>query len=263
MIDKPITVSCVSYLNSQPFIFGLNHHPVKEKINLNLDTPAECARKLISGNCDVGLVPVVALPLIKNVQMFPSYCIGSLGPVKSVLLLSHVPIKEISKVLLDYQSNTSVQLVKLLAKKYWKIKPEWLNAKEGFEELISDKIAGVVIGDRALNLSERFEFNYDLSDEWFKFTGLPFVFACWVSNKKLSDNFVAEFESALKFGLDNIDEVISFLKVKDDFISGSELYLKNNISYHFDARKKEAMNLFLRYCTEADGISIGNDASVV
>jgi len=246
MKTEKIKVSCVSYLNSRPFEYGLKHHPVKEKISLTLDIPSVCASKLQTGAADIGLVPVATIPFIKNARVISRYCIGADGPVKSVTLLSRVPLENIETVMMDYQSRTSVALAKILAREYWKISPQWIETEPGFENMIQGDVAAVVIGDRSLELQDNFEFVYDLSDEWKKFTGLPFVFACWVTNNDPGDSFIEEFNQALQYGLDHIDDMIKTID-QMDFPGNIPDYLKNYLSYTLDDRKKKAMELFTGY----------------
>ena len=73
-----------------------------EKVELSRDIPSECARKLIAGEVDLGLVPVAVIPEVNNAQIISDYCIGAEGKVHSVLLLSETPLEEIEKVYLDY-----------------------------------------------------------------------------------------------------------------------------------------------------------------
>jgi len=247
---KKIRISVVNYLNSKPFIFGLENSEFRNNIDLQLDIPSVCAEKLEDDRVDIGLVPVAILPELEEYHIISDYCIGSDGAVGSVLLLSEVPLNEIKTVLLDYQSKTSVLLAQILAEKFWKIRPQWTDGEEHFEDLIQGTTAGIVIGDRTFSLKNKFNHVYDLSAEWKKFTQLPFVFACWVSNKELDRSFVIQFNNALRFGLMNIEEVISRYKKE----SGTELdvkdYLEHKISYAFDDRKKFALELFLKYESE-------------
>src|ERR1039458_6553628 len=106
MIDK-IKISVVSYLNSKPFIYGLQHSTFLNEIDLQLDIPSVCAQKLIDGQVDIGLIPVAALPQLKDPYIITDYCIGAEGKVASVMLYSNVPLHEITAILLDYQSKTS------------------------------------------------------------------------------------------------------------------------------------------------------------
>ncbi|MBA3972463.1 MAG: menaquinone biosynthesis protein, partial [Bacteroidetes bacterium] len=176
---QKIKISVVSYLNSKPFIYGLKHSSLMDQIDLELDIPAVCAQKLKERKVDIGLVPIAILPELTEKYIISDYCIGAVGKVASVMLYSDVPLEEIKFVLLDYQSRTSVALVKVLAKKFWKIKPEWINAGVDYENKISGSMAAVIIGDRTFGLNDKYRYAYDLAEEWQKFTGLPFVFACW------------------------------------------------------------------------------------
>ncbi|HTF05926.1 MAG TPA: menaquinone biosynthesis protein, partial [Bacteroidia bacterium] len=180
----------MSYLNSKPFIYGLEKLPPKD-CELSLDIPSECARKLLSGEVEIGLVPVAVLKSMPQYHIISDYCIGAVGKVDSVKLYSEVPLEKIDEVLLDYQSRTSVALVKILAKELWKINPRWSPAQEGFETEISGTKAAVIIGDRTFSLPGpkdssrgKYSYEYDLSEAWFTLTGLPFVFAVWASRTK-------------------------------------------------------------------------------
>jgi chorismate dehydratase len=241
-----IRVSVVSYLNSVPFIFGLNQSPVLQEIDLSLDMPSVCATKLIEGSVDIGLVPVAILPEIPDGCILTDYCIGASGPVKSVLLLSDVPLKAIASIGLDYQSRTSVMLTKVLAQNFWKIAPEWRATYEGYETTGKESHAIVVIGDRALQLSGRYRFSYDLAEEWTRYTHLPFVFACWVANKSLPESFQRHFEAAIAMGVDQKKEAVVQLGGTTEQCDSRIEYVEKYISYEMDAAKKEGMALFLK-----------------
>ncbi len=245
-----IKISVVSYLNSKPFIYGLEHSEIITNIDLQLDIPSTCAQKLIDGKIDIGLIPVAALPLLKEAYIISDYCIGARGKVSSVMLYSNVPLTQIKTVFLDYQSKTSVALVKILTTYFWKINPEWIGAKENFENNIKENEGAVIIGDRTFELKNKYAFAYDLAEEWQKFTKLPFVFACWVANKKIDQIFINNFNTALKFGIDNREKLIEELKKSNNYKIDLKTYLNENISYEYDDKKKEAMNLFLDYISK-------------
>lgn len=247
-----VKISAVSYLNTLPFLYGINNSEIKNEIDLSLDIPSDCARKLLDGSVDIGLVPVAILPQLKEHYILSDYCIGANGKVNTVALFSDVPLNEIERVFLDFHSKTSINLVQILAKYYWKITPKFIDAKTGFEDEIGGSDAGVIIGDRTFNLPKRFKFKYDLAEEWKKMTGLPFVFACWVANKKLPTTFVNSFNLALKKGLENIavlaDESSQTLISKDDLV----VYWNNFIDYNFDETKQKALAKFLEYIKEIE-----------
>lgn len=251
-IIKTVRVSAVSYLNTIPFTYGLKKSGfLDETTEISIDFPAACAEKLITGKADIGLIPVAAIPNLDSVRIIGDYCIGANGRVKSVLLLSDVPLNEITEVVLDYQSRTSVNLVRVLARKYWNISPQWIKAEPGFETSFSGTKAGVIIGDRTFRLHREFKYVYDLSEEWKKFTGLPFVFAAWVANKSLPENYITAFNKALAYGIANIETAANEYLANNPY-PGTDLiaYLTNDIDYRFDSKKREALDLFLSYLKE-------------
>ncbi len=240
-----LKISAVSYLNTLPFLYGLRKSPVYNEVDLQLDMPSVCAEKLLSNKIDIGLVPVAILPLMESYHILSDFCIGAEGKVKTVLLLSDVPLNEITEVLLDYQSKTSVNLVKVLAKNHWRINPKWIDAKSGFENNIEGRRAGVIIGDRTFHLNKSYKYQYDLAEEWEKMTGLPFVFACWVSNKKLPQDFIERFNSALELGVNSISESLKASEQQQIPEKVLHSYLSENISYSLNDKKKLAIKHFL------------------
>jgi chorismate dehydratase len=153
-----------------------------------------------------------------------------------VFIFSNKPIEEVKSLRLDKQSRTSNNLAKVLLKNYWKLQPEFIE---------DDADAFVEIGDRTFGKKDKFPFVYDLAEEWIKFTGLPFAFAVWASNKPVSEDFVKEFNEVLKYGLDHRKEVISLLPAREDI--DLDDYLMNRINYTLDDKKREALYIFLDY----------------
>jgi chorismate dehydratase len=243
-LDRKIRVGAVSYLNTKPLLYGIQHSPVINDIELSIDYPSRIAAALLNDEIDMGLVPVAIIPKLKEHFINTNFCIGADGAVASVCLFSEVPLEKIEKVLLDYQSRTSVQLAKILLKNYWKITPELIDAKEDFREHIKNTTAGIVIGDRALEQRKISSYIYDLGEAWKNFTQLPFVFAAWVSNKKLPEDFVAAFNEANKKGVENIDALLRDLQYP---VFDLHQYYTRHINYDFDAEKQKGLQLFLDY----------------
>jgi chorismate dehydratase len=237
-----IKISAVSYTNTKPFVYGLQHSNIIDLIDLSLDIPSDCAKKLIEGQVDIGLVPVVALLDIPGYQIISDYCIGAIAAVNSVFIFSQKPLQEIQTLRLDSESRTSNQLAKVLLKNYWEKHPEFISS--------GDADAFVEIGDRTFGKKDKYPYAYDLAEEWIKFTGLPFTFAVWASNKTISADFIDRFNAALKFGLDNRDEVIKQLPVNNDF--DLEDYLYRHIDFSLDQKKQEALNKFLDFVRALD-----------
>lgn len=250
---EKVKVSCVSYLNSKPFIFGFEHFTeLKNTMQLELDIPSVCAKKLIENKVDVGLVPVAILNKMENYQIISDYCIGTNGNVKSVNLYSNVPLNQIGEIILDFHSQSSITLTKVLSKFYWKKEFTFINANKDYINNIVGTTAGVVIGDRTFGMENTFEYVYDLSAEWKKFTGLPFVFACWVTNKKnLNPQFLELFNQALNYGIEHTNEAIAQLSLKTDYQNiNLHNYLQHCIDYNLNSDKKKAMQKFLEYAKQ-------------
>ena len=202
---------------------------------------------LLEDEIDIGLVPVSIIPGMKEYHINTHFCIGSDGPVASVCLFSKVPLQEIEKVLLDYQSRTSVALVEILFQKYWKRKPVFEHAGADIINGIQDSTAAVVIGDRALELRSSTAYVYDLGEAWKLMTGLPFVYAAWISNKVLDSAWVERFDKANAFGLNNIKDAI-----KKESLHPIDLYsyYTDFLSYELNDEKRKGLNLFLDLLTD-------------
>jgi len=245
-MDK-IRISAVKYANTYPFIWGLKESGFDKQVILETDHPADCAAKLISGRADIGLIPVAALPLVRHYKIISDYCIGADSEVRTVMLLSNCSFPEIKTINLDYRSKSSVNLTRVLAKNMWRKEYRWVNTSEQFDFVnIGKDEAVVLIGDQCFEFEAKFRNKLDLAGEWKKQTGLPFVFACWAANMELDIDFISDFNSALKLGVDNIDKVAAAFSrssgIREDNLRD---YLKYNIDYIFDSEKKKGMNLFL------------------
>lgn len=242
---QKIRVGIVNYLNTKPLIYGLQKPPISEQIELVGDYPSRLADMLIKGDIDIGLIPVAVLPQLPFYNIISDYCIGTEGEIASVALFSEVPMNEIKKVYLDYQSRTSVALLKYLMKEYWGISPEIIEAtNEDYRAAITGTTAGLVIGDRALEQRKISTFIYDLGSEWKSITGLPFVFAAWVSTKKLPDDFIHIFNEANAMGLQHIDEIVAGERLD---LYDLKKYYTLHLSYDLDERKRKGLELFLQF----------------
>ena len=237
----------MSYLNTKPLVYGFEQGEMKDEIELVFDYPANVAGMLLNDTIDIGLVPVAMIPSLKESHIISDYCIGASGPVASVCLFSEVPLKEITHILVDYQSRTSAALLQILLKKYWHIDPVLVNTNIGYQKNIKGTTAGLVIGDRALKQRQHSTYIYDLASAWIDMTGLPFVFAAWVANKKLPETFCTKFNKTTALGFNHLDEIVSAVNFPEYEMKE---YYTRNIDYKLDNDKKQALQLFLRYLSE-------------
>ena len=236
-----IKIIAVKYLNTLPFVHGIEESGFIKDYILELDIPSACAQMLENGEADIGLVPIAALDKLSDFEVFTDYCIGAEKSVGSVLLVGDKPIDELKEIYLDYQSRTTNSLIQIIYNKYLSYNPLWINGSIGFERSIKGSTGGVLIGDRALEIGDNFAFKYDLAALWNQFTGLPFVFACWVAKSTVPKSFLSDFNNAISWGVQHKHDVIQNNNVQVDIKD----YFDNYISYHLNARKKEAMALYL------------------
>jgi len=243
--NKAVRVGIVSYRNTRPLIYGLKQPPISSEITLIEETPARLAELLIGDEIDIGLIPIAVIPQLKEYFIAGDYCIGTETEVASVCLFSEVELEKVTKVYLDFQSRSSVVLLKWLMKEYWNIDPEIVQATDdSYRKEIKGTVAGLVIGDRAFEQRKISTFIYDLASEWRSITGLPFVFAAWISNKSLPASFIQKFNEANAVGLQHIDEIVAAQQFD---LFDLKKYYTLHMSYKLDERKKRGMELFLKY----------------
>lgn len=235
-------IAAVSYLNTVPFIYGINHAE-NLRAELLLCPPADCARAFREGKVDVALVPVAAAPEFEDAKIISSYCIGSEKSVRTVTLMSNVPLGDIRTLWLDSHSRTSALLVQVLARELWNIKPEWRELNDySVVDSPGDSDGFLLIGDKVFGYEGKFKYTYDLADEWRRLTGKPFVFAVWIARQNVSEEVVEALEKALDLGVERIYEALMESDHADKPYAYG--YLTENIDYLFDNQKHQALELF-------------------
>ena len=239
------TITAVSYLNTIPFVYGLKHAD-NLRADLLLAPPADCARNYIEGKADIALLPVAVVPELKETNIITEYCIGAVGAVRTVVVVSNTPIEHVKRIWLDPHSRTSVQLCGYLAKNKWRISPEWITMND-YQVLNTPEEgdAYLIIGDKVFGYEGLFRYSYDLAVEWRETTKLPFAFAVWVARKGVSYEVVDELQHALTFGVEHIWEAVesSAYMGKDGGLRAYE-YLTRNIDFILDEEKHRALKKF-------------------
>src|SRR5215207_6463447 len=173
-----IRIGAVNYLNTKPLICDLDQ--LAPDAELLLDLPSRLADRLATGDLDVALIPVIEYFRAGTYSIVPGVSIATRGPVLSVTLFSRVPWREIRSVALDEGSRTSAALTRILLEKRHGIRPQTVQLPMGVaaDDMTTDAV--LLIGDRAMKAClPGFAHAYDLGQEWFDWTGLPFVYAVW------------------------------------------------------------------------------------
>ena len=238
-------ITAVSYLNTIPFVYGLKHAD-NLRADLLLAPPADCAKNYIEGKADIALLPVAVVPELQQTNIITDYCIGAVGAVRTVVVMSNTPIQNVKRIWLDAHSRTSVQLCDYLAKNKWRITPEWLAMSDySVVESAQPEDAFLLIGDKVFGYENRFKYVYDLALEWREATKLPFAFAVWVARKGVSYEVTDALQHALTFGVEHIWEAVSESNYmgSDNGITAYE-YLTRNIDFILDEEKHKALKKF-------------------
>ena len=256
---RRLRISAISYLNTAPLMWDFEHGDSGRHFDISYTLPSACARSLAEGSADIGIIPAAAYAQIPGLQVLPDVAIASRRAVRSILLVSKVPLEKVRRVALDTSSMTSVALTKILFEK-------WLGGRRSFtpmapdiDKMLAEHDAGLVIGDPALKIDRSRYQAIDLAEEWIRHTGKPFVFAFWaVRSAALQEadpslNLAEVFRDSRDHGL----ESASLAEIAREWAPRLDIgeadvrsYLTENIHYQLDAGCLEGLQLFYRYAAE-------------
>ncbi len=200
----PIRVGAVSYLNAKPLYYGLCDFA--PQVRLTMDVPSRLAEQLAGGELDVALIPSVEYlrGAGYRYEIIPGFAIAARGPVRSVKLFSRVSWTKVERLALDAGSRTSQVLARIWLDAVHGVRPPRIEELPlGVSALESTADAVLVIGDRAMRVPrEPFHDVVDLGEAWHGLTGLPFVFAFWVTRAGVDLQDLPEaLEQSRKLGL--------------------------------------------------------------
>ncbi len=236
-------IAAVSYLNTIPFIYGIEHEG-NLRAELLLAPPATCYENYVSGKADIALMPSAMVPTLRSTEIITDYCIGATQSVRTVAVMSNSPIEKVRRIFLDVHSRTSRQLVGYLAANLWHITPEWYDLSDYTQVAYAEPTdAFLLIGDKVFDHEGLFAYTYDLADEWRRATHLPFAFAVWVARKGTSYEVIDALERAFTFGVESVWEAIVEYGYADKPYNAYE-YLTRNIDFVFNAEKHAALQKF-------------------
>src|SRR5450631_3317414 len=171
--------------------------------DLRFALPSECADQLASGRADIGIVPVIEMAR-QGLDYFPGTGIACHGPVRSILLISKVPFKEIRTLVTDSGSRTSAMLSQVILAEKFGVRPRVFSHPADLAEMLGKADAALLIGDAALRVDPDtlpFE-TLDLGAEWVTMTGLPMVFAVWAGRKEMiREPYARAFVESVRYGM--------------------------------------------------------------
>jgi chorismate dehydratase len=273
-----LRISIVEYLNTAPLVRGFTHGPQKGKYQLSFTVPSQCAEALRSGAVDIAIIPAIEYQRIDDLVLLPELAIASKKSVRSLLLISKKPIREVRRIALDKSSRSTQSLTRILCAKRWNITPEFFEAEPNLGAMLEEADAALLIGDPALGVSLAMEtsarrnasgdlacagtsvgleklpnlFVYDIVEKWRAMTGLPAVLAAWAARRGVvTAEMAQDFRESLTFGMQHLDEICGEAS-KEMGLPSTKLrrYLVENIDYGLDAENLEGLRRYFDLSAE-------------
>ena len=269
---RRLRISAISYLNTAPLMWDFEHGEVGSAFDISYTLPSDCARALADGTADVGIIPAAAYAEIPGLQILPEVAIASRRAVRSILLVSKVPVEQIRTVALDTSSMTSLALTKILFEKWLGGGRTFASMAPDIDHMLAGHDAGLLIGDPALKIDRSRYHTLDLAEEWIRHTGKPFVFAFWAVRKDAlretapSLELPAVFQQSRDHGLEasSLNQIAREWAPRLDISEGEVWsYLTQHIHYQLDSGCLEGLQLFYRYATEIGALAAAPELQFV
>jgi chorismate dehydratase len=226
------------------------HGDQREAVELSFRIPSECADEVASGAADVGIIPAVELNR-HDYGRVPGLGIASRGAVRSILLISSKPFREIQTLAGDVSSRTSVALARIILGRKYGTEPQVVPHAPNLTRMLMVADAALIIGDPALHLDPQSlgEHVLDLGAEWTDMTGLPMVFAVWAGRKEaITPEVEAIFQASYQFGRNHLDEIIrteaAARRLSPEL---ARQYLTRHIVCELGSAEYRGLELFLEY----------------
>ncbi|MCW5980502.1 MAG: menaquinone biosynthesis protein [Bryobacteraceae bacterium] len=243
----------VGYLNTVPLVWGMLHGQQRGLFQLSFCVPSECADRLEDGSADIGIVPAVELPRL-GLDMIPGSGIASFGPVRSILLVSKRPLREVRTLAGDSSSRTSVVLARIILSEIHGSAPRVMVMRPDLPSMLEAADAALVIGDPALRVEPASLPHqcWDLGDEWTRMTGLPMVFAVWAGrNLRRLTELEAAFNGSRRFGLANLEQIIraesESRRISQPLVRA---YLTRHVRNGLGENEYKGLELYLKYAAK-------------
>jgi chorismate dehydratase len=257
----PLRISAISFLNTAPLMWDFEHGEsavqLGEFFDIGYTVPSRCAEELKTGLADIGIIPAATYTTIPGLMIIPDIAIASKNAVRSILLISKVPLERIRNVATDDSSRTSAALVEIFLRKFVGVNPAFRRQKAVLGEMLKWHDAALLIGDPALLARTEGYYVYDLAEQWRRWTGRPFVFAFWAVRKSSLAGLNPDIDLARIFqqsklhGLEHLEEIVSQWSSRLNLPAPLvREYLTQNIDFSLDRENLEGLQLFYRYATE-------------
>ena len=144
---KRLRISAISFLNTAPLMWDFEHGDAGRDFEISYTLPSACARALAGGTADIGIIPAAAYAEIPGLVALPEVAIASRRAVRSILLVSKMPIEQVGTVALDTSSLTSVALTKILFERWLGGGRTFTGMAPDIEQMLAECDAGLLIGE--------------------------------------------------------------------------------------------------------------------
>jgi len=255
-------VGHIQFLNCLPLYYGLVKSDALLDIELIKGTPTQLNSLLIRRELDIS--PISSIEYARHSEsllLFPDFTVSSDGEVRSILLMSSLPIEELGgkTVALTNTSATSHVLLKLILNRGYSVQPEYVISPPDLCRMFTDADAALLIGDLALEhcTDGRDFYLYDLGAEWKKLTGNKMVYAVWAVNRtfaevqpKLSEYVFSLFKKSKEYSLQHIQEIADYAARWEPFEPAFLKAYFQSLHFNFDNEYREGLLMFYRMAVE-------------
>jgi len=255
-------VGHIQFLNCLPLYYGLVKSHALLDVELIKGTPTELNNLLINGGLDIS--PISSIEYArhsKSLVLFPDFTVSSDGEVKSILLLSRVPIKELAggKVALTNTSATSQVLLKLVLSRGYGVDPEYIVCRPDLDTMLSVADAALLIGDIALKyyVDTKDFYLYDLGAEWKKITGNKMVYAVWAVSRSFAETQAGTveyifdiFKKSMDYSMLHLSEIAEYAARWESFSSTFLMDYFKTLRFDFGKEFQEGLLHFFRLASE-------------
>ena len=262
-----LKISAISYLNTAPLMWDFEHGAAGADFDISYTIPSACAEVVREGTADIGIIPSAAYASIPDLVIIPDVAIASRQAVRSILLVSKIPVEQIRTVALDTSSMTSVALAKILFAKWLGGARNYTAMAPDLDLMLANHDAGLLIGDKALQVDRTRYVTLDLAEEWIGRTGKSFVFAFWAIRRNALAGrdplaIAKVFRESRDRGLKpkNLEAIVQ--KWAPELGLSAEIlrtYLTHHIHYYLDPPCLEGLDLFYRYGVEVGALAAAPD----
>ncbi len=249
-----LRISAISYLNTAPLMWDFEHEhgEAGPDFDISYTIPSACARAVAEGTADIGIIPAAAYTTTPDLVIIPDIAIAAQRAVRSILLVSKMPIEQARTVALDTSSMTSVALTKILFAKWLGGARDYSPMTPNLDTMLASCDAALLIGDPALQVDRTRYATLDLAEEWIARTGKHFVFAFWaIRRQSLAGRNAAAIQDAFKRSRDHGLQADHLEAIAQEWAPRLGLtlemvrtYLVHNIHYFLDPPGLEGLKLF-------------------